>query len=158
VGYGWQVVAFDAAALALGGAALGIALSDYPRDKSSAKVLGVTALGVYLVGPPILHGVRGNATQAEESLGLRVGLPLAGATVGIAVGWVACSALGGGWAFLALPAFGMVGGGFGALAAMVVDAAVVAREPAARPTAWGVVPSFDPRSRSVGVMAVGRFF
>ncbi len=154
VGYGWQVAVMDAAALALGGAALGIALSDSPRDKSSAKVLGLVGLGVYSAGPPILHGVRGNATNAETSLGYRVGLPLAGATAGVTVGWVAQVACVG-YGCLALPlAIGITGAGVGALAAMVVDATVLAREPVTR---WGVVPSYDPRSRSLGLTAVGRF-
>jgi hypothetical protein len=157
VGYGWRVALIDAAALALGGAALGIALADSPRDKSSATVLAVAGLGVYLAGPPILHGARGNATKVEESLGYRVGLPLAGATVGVIAGWVTYAGYRG-WYSPAFPlVFGMVGAGVGALAAMVVDATVIAREPVLRTSALGVVPSFDPRSRSVGLTAVGRF-
>jgi hypothetical protein len=130
-----------------------------------AKVLGLAGLGVYLAGPPILHGVRGNATNVESSLGYRVGLPLAGFTAGFVIGCVAggvasSRSSGSEWRFSSLAyayAFGIFGAGVGVLAAMVVDATVIAREPVTRTTAWGVIPSLDPRSRSIGLTAVGRF-
>ena len=162
VSYGWQVFAIDGAALALGTAAFGVGMTQ-PEDDSPTVGLGLAALGAYLAGPPILHGARGHWDSAGESLGMRVGLPLGGGLTGLAVGAAICHKFEDPDAELDLTCIGMplgfaiLGGGLGVLVAMGLDATLVAREPATRAAAWTLVPSYEPRSRSVGLNAMGRF-
>ncbi len=162
VAYGWQVFAIDGVALALATAAVAVALPQ-PDDKSPTVALALAGLGTYLVGPPILHAARGNWDNAGESLGMRLGLPFGGGLTGLAVGELLCRGFEDPEAeldltCLAMPlGFAALGAGLGALVAMGLDATLVAREPVKPTTAWNLVPAFDPRSRFVGLNAVGRF-
>jgi len=79
VWYGWQTLLVD---LAAGAAVAGGANSFY----SSGVGVGIAALGIltYVVGPPIVHAAHHEGGRALGSLGLRIGVPLAGAGLGSA--------------------------------------------------------------------------
>jgi hypothetical protein len=77
VWYGWQTLLVDAASFAL------------PLGAAAASVDGgqagnAFALG-YMLGGPVVHFAHGNVGRGFGSLGLRVGVPLAGAVAGAAV-------------------------------------------------------------------------
>jgi hypothetical protein len=167
VGYGWSIVAMDAAALALEGAAIAIAVSDKPDDKTPATMLALTGLSVYLFGPMYLHLVRGNPRNALWSVGLRFGAPLViGGSFALASAagchdpapdpnypdesWCQCGCTN--------VMMGLLGAALGIVAAMAIDAGVVAREPARRERAWNLAPSFDPRTRAAGLSLTGAWF
>ncbi len=54
--------------------------------------------------------------------------------------------------------FGVLGVAVGALAAVVIDARLIAPEPAAPDRAWNLSPSFDPRTRAAGFVLSGGLF
>ena len=109
--YGWQIVIVDVSSL-LVTVAGGAAASD-----------GVAALGVtgYVLGGPIVHFAHGNVGRGFGSLGLRVGAPILGAGIG------AASANCHGGDFCGMRE-AVVGGLVGAAVAVVLDAAVLARD------------------------------
>lgn len=67
--YGWQTILTDSAALGMAGSA--------PFTKSVGTAMG--SLGVYMLMPPLVHLLHGHGGRAERSLGMRIGLPAAGA-------------------------------------------------------------------------------
>ena len=73
VRYGWQTLAFDGAALAMG---------LLETTSSSLRFLGPAAVGTYLAAAPVVHLHHGHLDRAAGSLGLRVGMPLLGAFIG----------------------------------------------------------------------------
>ena len=73
--YGWQTLATDGAAVAL--LAIGVAAEKGP-------VIGVSA-ATFALGGPIVHLAHGRGGAAAGSLGLRVGIPVAGFFVGAAM-------------------------------------------------------------------------
>jgi hypothetical protein len=142
--YGYQTLATDGVALAL-------ALSTIPtKNGATTQGFGVGALTMYGVGAPIVHFSHGHVGKGFLDLGLRIGIPIAFGFIGaeLATATVKCSpdlfsiggpspAMGGcpagsepgaGFAPLALAAFGAL---VGAGTASILDAAVLAREPAA---------------------------
>jgi hypothetical protein len=149
VWYGYKLLLADAASLTLVFAGIG----------SDLAPLGVTGLGGVFLGGPIVHGIEGQGGRALASLGLRVGMPLAGAALAT---WSynrgndksgECDCMGG---FLAT-AGGLV---LGMGAAMLVDAAFLGwrSEPIASDNkSLSLVPSFGlaPGGGSVGL--AGRF-
>lgn len=70
--YGEQVIAADVASLLAG-----LAISE-----SEGAIVGVTG---YALGGPIIHAIHRNYGTAATSLGLRVGLPITSAYMGLAV-------------------------------------------------------------------------
>jgi hypothetical protein len=70
--YGWQILISDASSLVLAGFA------------------GPLGAAGYLVAPPLIHVSHGQGMRALASVGLRIGLPLAGAAIAI-VGTDSCS-------------------------------------------------------------------
>jgi hypothetical protein len=54
--------------------------------------------------------------------------------------------------------WGVVAGGVGAGVAMAIDAAVIARKPAAPGRAWNLVPTYEPRTRAMGLALTGSLF
>lgn len=68
--YGWQVIAADVASLLVG-----LAMP----DGGHGAIIGVTG---YALGGPVIHALHGNNGTAVASLGLRLGLPLAGGLMG----------------------------------------------------------------------------
>jgi hypothetical protein len=119
--YGWQTLIVDAGSVAV--AALG-------WEKQALSAVGV---GGYLLGGPIVHAVHGRGISAAGSLGLRLAAPLVGAVIGYEAGGGACQraketdrtdpADGLGAAFGAL-----AGASVGVLGAIILDAALLARE------------------------------
>jgi len=78
--YGWQTLLADGAAAGLVGLAI------LSPDGNGANVLGTASFVTYLVGGPIIHWAHGHGAKGWGSLGLRVGLPLAGTLAGFLVG------------------------------------------------------------------------
>jgi hypothetical protein len=74
--YGWQTLGVDAGAFVL--MAAGQATKTY-------SVFDV-GFGAYLLGPPIVHIVHGNAGPAFGSVGLRLVSPWVGVAIGVTVG------------------------------------------------------------------------
>lgn len=153
--YGLEILLAD-------GLALGVAGASIKLEQPGFAVLGLTT---YLMAPPIVHFIHGRPGRAAASFGLRVGSPAVGMITGIAlgcaVGW--CSSRGDfGWvgAFIG----GAVGVGTGAIAAMVVDAVVLAREPDVTvrvPRGWDGKPRIAPTVSALpggGAVGVGGSF
>ncbi|HEY8210049.1 MAG TPA: hypothetical protein VIG99_21335 [Myxococcaceae bacterium] len=113
--YGWGPFLADATAVTLffGGLELG------RQGLSSAQLVTIaTSIGIYGLGGPLLHWARGWPDTALLDLGLRAGLPVAGAIVGFGL-----AVLGAG-SSLVLPCFVL-----GILVAMVTDAGGLSWEP-----------------------------
>jgi hypothetical protein len=123
--YGWQTLSADGAAL--GFLTLGSALaSDDDSDSGHTGIdsFVVVGVGMYALGGPIVHAAHQNWGAAAASLGLRVGLPLAGILIGSGVDGCGakrdpdvCGAVG--------PAFGAL---LGIGAAIAIDAAALGYE------------------------------
>lgn len=162
--YGWQLLAADAGVVGLASAGF-----LFPQQNGGAKV--GAAVVAYILDGPILHAVHGRGGNAWRSLALRLGLPLAGALVGGAIGSElelrrhredghslddGCAGCGG-----VLGAF--LGAGIETVPAMIIDA-VLAWEPrpAAASTPPGALDVFptatcvsDAARRSVPVIGIG---
>ena len=151
--YGWQVLATDGALAAVTAAALA----------GDQEDLGEIALLGLLVSGPIVHGVHGKGTRALASLGLRIGLPLAGGLIGLAI--ADCPPRDPN-AFLDLCGVGETAlGALGGMAAAITidsiwayeDAAVTpSPTPAPRPS-WSVTPTVKVSETSAGIGLAGRF-
>lgn len=101
----------------------------------------------YLFGGPVIHAAHGSAGKAVGSLGMRLGLPV------FAMVAVAASA-GGGSLGPFLPPEG--GAALGAVTAAILDAAILANEPAPGVrTRVVVVPTATPHQ--AGMELTGRF-
>jgi hypothetical protein len=145
--YGWQTLAVDGTSLALIFAGAG-ARADV--------VAGIGGFGAVL-GAPVVHFVHDRVGAGFGSLGLRVALPLAGAAIGAS----AANCDGHHEMFCGI---GEAGVGFivGAAAAIVIDAAVLAREtvvdegPVPMRT-LRLTPIVDP-NRRLGAVAVSGAF
>jgi hypothetical protein len=138
--YGWQTLVCDGV--------------------SVLTVVVVVGIGGYLLCAPIVHVAHGRGLIALADLGLRVGAPVAGAFAGAGLGYLADDASGrnstyGGAALVG----GVLGFGVGLLGAVIVDAAVLAREDApldgreARQSQFTILPVVGPRS--LGGLDVG---
>ena len=122
--YGYQTLAVDLAGLAVG--ALSI--------RAGSGELALVSLGTYVVGPPVVHFAHGNVAKGFGDFGLRLGLPVGGALVGVGVGCLLGGCGGrGDFAGYAAAFGGLVGGASGGVAAMILDWALLSREPGARP-------------------------
>jgi len=168
--YGWQTITTDGIALTLGTVGLSVGLAsmgsiapclDFDGNgcagrgrgadqggQAIAATLGIGGAATYLLGAPIVHATHGHWDKAGISLGLRA-LPIALATPLLASGNDDA------------PAIGLGVLTVGALAAMAIDAAVVAREdvvpvPRDKPR-LGVAPNIDAVNRGGGVSLVGTF-
>lgn len=113
--YGWQTLVTDGSSLLI------------------TPVVPVGGLGVYLLGGPIVHLAHGHPGIAAASLGIRAGLPVAGALTGAVLGKQDCSNC----EFSGL-VYAVIGAGLGAASAIAIDAAAFGRED---------VPA-EPRDRS----------
>jgi hypothetical protein len=129
--YGWQTLAVDA--VSLGTSALGFALPSGVLFSSSGQALvGVGLLG-YAAGPPVVHGLHGHGGTAGVDVAIRVTAPFVLGLVGYGLEVASTPpCTGDGWCFRGLGGFG-VGFLAGYAGAIVFDAAVLAREPAAVP-------------------------
>jgi hypothetical protein len=117
--YGWQIVVADVSSVALTIAG-GVGESD--------EVAGLGVAG-YFLAAPVVHFAHRNVWQGFASLGLRVGGPLVGAAIGNAVADCGESS-GEHWCGIVPITVGVFAG---ILGAMIVDAAVFAREDVPRP-------------------------
>src|SRR4051812_31855654 len=159
--YGWQTLLSDAATIGLG--ALAYAADDAKYASSSpqnyelgANVLFAAGVATYALGAPAVHWAHGNGRKGLASLGLRVGLPLGGFLAGMLIGsatcgnddneFVSCPVVLGALAFLG-----------GMVAAPVVDAAVIAREPVAPPTGPRFQAALVPSGSGGTFVLAGRF-
>jgi hypothetical protein len=155
--YGWQTLASDGTAIALLVAA-GY-LDDAKYTSSSGQTYGTlsnVALGagfaVYVLGGPTLHALRGHWDKFGGSLAARLVLPVAGTLVGVLAGTVACHPEGDDE--VPCPVIGgMLGFAAGGVAAMIVDAARLARDDGP-----SVTPIITPASGGgVSFTLAGRF-
>ncbi len=129
--YGWQTLLADAAALGV-----------FPLDTSSPACPGCL---MYFAGGPIVHAFHARPKEAVISLGTRLAAPLMIGAMGC-FGAMPLTAMGGGGS--CPDAIVYAGAGMGVVTAIVVDAAVFARERVpiedrARPV--GLTPAFAPR-------------
>ena len=150
VRYGWQTLAFDGAALAMG---------LVETTSSSLHFLGPVAVATYVAGGPGVHLHHGHIDRAAGSLGLRVGMPVVGAFIGIGIAdanrrddaiEAAVSAM----------AAGAIGMTVGIVGASLLDAFVLAREskvevieprPAGTVDSWSPAIGLGPHHASIGI-------
>lgn len=115
--YGAQNLAFD-------GVALGLATTAVFTPRTPRKVLLGLSLGTYLVASPVIHGAHERPAIAVAALGLRIGMPLALGIVGLGIG----AADGQGFEGVGTALVGgVLGVALGALTAMLIDDAALAR-------------------------------
>jgi hypothetical protein len=134
--YGGDTLTTDGISLALALAG-GIA-------EPNGEALFWMAGGGYVLGAPIVHLVHGNPGRAAASLGLRVALPMAFFGVGTTI--EDCR----GQDFCGVRSF-VIGVPLGMVAAMALDAAVLARDTVHRPVALAPTASFGPNGTTVGL-------
>ncbi len=146
VGYGLHTLAVD-------GLALGLVVMAVTTESSA---FGTLAAMSYVLGGPLVHNAHGQTGKAFGSLGIRVGAPVVGAGIGMALD--DCDSGDGGCSGAMGGALGLILG-FGA--AIALDAAVLARKdaPAAPSKSVGAVRwvprvTIEPRRATVGVDAV----
>lgn len=138
--YGWETMLTDAASAAIGPFA------------PAAFAVG------YLTGAPTVHLLNGQLGKAGASLGLRVGLPLAGALGGVVLASAASS--GSYDRESNMETLAAVGAGFGVLGAVIADAAILSKAPVTtvdRPVLGALRPTLSPRREGgvdVGVFAL----
>ena len=159
--YGWQTLLADAGVIALWSAAYAVDEAKYGSSSPQSYDVGTNLLvasgvAVYFLGGPAIHWAHGHGRKGLGSLGLRVGLPLGGLIAGALLGSVACRSSDN--EFVPCPvvigALGFLGG---AVAAPVVDAAVVAREPVTEPTGSQLQAAFVPSGGGGTFVLAGRF-
>ena len=159
--YGWQTLMADAGVIALWSAAYAVDEAKYGSSSKQGYELGTNLLvasgvAVYFLGGPAIHWAHGHGRKGLGSLGLRVGLPLGGLIAGALLGSVACGSSDS--EFIPCPAVvGVLGFLGGAVAAPVVDAAVVAREPVTPPTGSQLQAAFVPSGGGGTFVLAGRF-
>jgi hypothetical protein len=141
--YGWQTLLSDGAALSLL-FAVGATL----QNDNAGRLIGAS-LAMYMVGGPVIHATRGNWGRAAGSLGLRAGAPLLGGALGDSL--QDCS----GEDELCGLTGALIGGTLGALTAMIVDSAALARETVRDPPL--IVPSLRMGRSGTCVGVSGRF-
>jgi len=148
--YGWQTLIADGAAAGL------LGLTILSSDGNAANVLGTLSFGTYLLGGPIVHWSHGHGWTGFGSLAARVGFPLGGALVGVLIGAAACGSSED--EFIPCPvAFGAVGLLAGMVAAPVVDATIIAREPVTRPAGPPLQALLVPSGDGGKLVLAGRF-
>ncbi|MFO0639960.1 MAG: hypothetical protein U0183_12160 [Polyangiaceae bacterium] len=149
--YGYQTLLVDVAGI---GMTIGSAGGGYP--------LAIAGLATYVAGGPIVHAAHGHGAKVAIDLGIRLGAPTAGLLTGALIGCAGgCRGdLGG----LAGVVGGVFGAGIGVVTAIVIDAAVIAREPAEQGKAsakWDGKPIVRPEVTSLpggGAVGVGGAF
>jgi hypothetical protein len=117
--YGWQTLLTDVGAIVLAAGALGLG------EDPAARPVGIASAALYFGGGPAVHFVHGRVGTGLIDLLLRVGLPATGGLAGAAIS--NCSGRNAGqFCGLGAAAGGLLLGG---IAASVLDAAWLAREP-----------------------------
>lgn len=146
VNYRWQIAAADAASIAL--------VLSQSRSVSTAGAF------VYLLGGPVIHALNGEGNRTAGSLALRITLPLVGALAGAKLFDRRTSCAGDDIDCYSDDLAGaFVGFGVGALGAMIIDTALVARphvvhkEPQRAAQTWVPQITVTPHQKTVGVLA-----
>jgi hypothetical protein len=115
---------------------------------ATGPVGGVASASTYFLGAPIVHLAHGNYGAFGASLGMRTLGPVLGGFTGLGVVALADGCRSGGGGFCGAPLVGaFVGVVGGMLAAVVVDAAVLSkepREPKITAKSWNGKPTFAP--------------
>ena len=153
--YGWQTLTSDGSAIALGALAYGV---DKAGGTAITNVFWTASVATFFLGAPVIHWKHGHVSKGFGSLGLRIGLPLGAFIAGALIGGVGCGdsdsedrlvdcRVGVG-AFAALA---------GLVAAPIVDAAVLAREPVSPPAAPPIQAAFVPSDGGGKLVLAGRF-
>jgi hypothetical protein len=161
--YGWQTLLSDLGVIGLWSAAYAVDDAKYgsasPQNYDIAtNVLGWAGLAVYALGAPAIHAAHGNGRKALGSLGLRIGLPLGGALAGALIGSATCGGSNSNDDVVSCPViFGLLGFLGGGVAAPIVDAAVVAREPVTPPEGPRFQAAFVPSASGGTFVFGGRF-
>ena len=151
----------DAGVIALWSAAYAVDEAKYGSSSPQSydrgtNLLVASGVAVYFLGGPAIHWAHGHGRKGLGSLGLRVGLPLGGLIAGALLGSVACGSSDS--EFVPCPAvIGALGFLGGAVAAPIVDAAVVAREPVTEPTGSQLQAAFVPSGGGGTFVLAGRF-
>ena len=157
--YGWQTLLPDVGAIGLWSLAAVVDDAQYGSTSWRTYQVWSTALtasgfAAYVLGAPAIHLAHGRADKAGKSLAMRIGFPFGGALVGLLGGLAACDSSSRD-AEVSCPVMtGVLGFVAGGVAAMVVDAVVVARTPAAALRFQAV---FVPRSGGGTFVLGGRF-
>jgi hypothetical protein len=84
--YGWQTLTVDAATAALITTSV-VMDANKPNSPESNRV-GYVGLGLYAVGPALVHALHGRPLASLASVGVRLAGPIAGAIAGFCVGVV----------------------------------------------------------------------
>jgi hypothetical protein len=116
--YGWQILAVDGGSLALILAGAG--------SQSTQFITDLGLLG-YVAGGPTVHWAHGNVGKGFGSLGLRLGLPLGGLLLGVAMAGGSCGT--GNSCDNAILDI-VLGFGIGFIAAPIIDVAALAYDDA----------------------------
>jgi hypothetical protein len=135
------------------------------QDGTSAAPLALAGFGAYAFGGPVVHLVHEQPSRALGSLGLRLGLPLAGLLTGAAL-IPTCPSGDAGVCTASMLGIGILLAGGGALAAMIIDDTVLGYAPKASPEyqsrressfLLAVAPLLEPRRKTSGLSLVGAF-
>jgi len=159
--YGWQTMASDGTAIALWATAAYLDDAKYTSGsfqtyKTLSNVAVVAGLGIYALGAPLVHARRGHTDKFAGSLLVRLAMPAAG----LLAGWLGAAATCGPDIEdeVPCPVVGAVlGTAAGGLAAMIVDAAFIAREPVASDGGSSVQPLIMPTNGGAAFSLAGRF-
>jgi hypothetical protein len=153
--YGWQTLTSDGSALALGALAYGV---DKGGGTTITNVFWTASVATFFVGAPVIHWTHGHVGTGFGSLGLRVGLPLGAFLAGALIGGAACGDGNGENTIVDCPvAVGAVAAVAGLVAAPILDAAVLAREPVNPPAPPPIQAAFVPSDGGGKLVLAGRF-
>jgi len=161
--YGWQTLLVDGGAVGLFALALWAddakyASGSYEDYQLASNVLLTASLAAYALGGPAIHWAHGHAQKGWGSLGLRLGLPVGGLIAGLLGGAAFCGSGNGGDDFIPCPVVaGVFGFLSGVVAAPIVDAGALAREPVMRPAAPSFQAAFVPSGGGGTLVLGGRF-
>jgi hypothetical protein len=159
--YGWQTMLTDGGAIGL--FLLSAAVQDAKYGSGSgesyevgANVLVASGFAAYLFGGPAVHLAHGDGRKALGSFALRAALPIAGTLAGLAIGSAVCGPHDSEIipCPIAVGALGLLAGG---VAAPIVDASVIAREPVTPPTGPRLQAAFVPSGSGGTFLLAGRF-
>jgi len=150
--YGYETLLVDGAGLGLGAASV-----------AGGIPFGIAGLATYVLGGPIVHAVHGHGGKVGIDLAVRLGAPAVGLATGAAIGCAMVSCGKGDFSAIIGIIGGGVGAGVGMLTAIIIDAAVLANEPAAPAKAkpWNGKPTFTPQVSALpggGSVGVGGAF
>jgi hypothetical protein len=132
--YGYQTVSADATAAAL------TALS----FQTNSGAASWAAIGVYLLGAPVVHAAHQRPLAALGSLGLRIGLPLLASSVGAATADCSSNRVVNDDNCQFGPS--LVGLGVGIVLAAIIDSAAIAWDPPSSPGSYRPAPVTEPWS------------